>query len=472
MLPRLFHLHSFNLVEQTFIATRSDGDPRVSVSNRSSERAARTVAQTVVSPATATATATPASETARAERRRRRRRRRSRDSIVGLPIYSEDPVDSELTLVKHRTSHETQSLFAASSINLLVYDPELNNDFQSNSPDLTLPLSRIRTTGTLASSHSDVNLSLSPSLPDSPIQRRSRSSTIASSHYSITPSLQSPIYGLRGESTVDVTISSDSRPPRHVTALSNPINSVMSASRPVAGRSLAATFRSIFARPQEAAPLRPRASTSAGGLSPYGQLDTIGSRSIASVAGLSISSPLPSSLVRSDFVFPKSGLTPLQIAFISSKESLGAYGYGPGESPPSFPFDLTTGQMDDAPIRGITRPGRSASVTPSPLRTVVTHAAIEIEELVTNASRRAGSLLCIINSPDAASIIPLPPPESASASPSSDAETLMVALEDDHASDNDGEEEFNSLTPSAQSDYCDSYFSHTSSSASFATATE
>lgn len=43
--------------------------------------------------------------------------------------------------------------------------------------------------------------------------------------------------------------------------------------------------------------------------------------------------------VHSQFVFPKNGLTPSQIAFISSRESLGAYGYGPGSEP--LPYDET-----------------------------------------------------------------------------------------------------------------------------------
>lgn len=43
--------------------------------------------------------------------------------------------------------------------------------------------------------------------------------------------------------------------------------------------------------------------------------------------------------VSSSFIFPRAGISPSQIAFISSRESLGAFGYGPGESPPAFPFD-------------------------------------------------------------------------------------------------------------------------------------
>jgi hypothetical protein len=45
--------------------------------------------------------------------------------------------------------------------------------------------------------------------------------------------------------------------------------------------------------------------------------------------------------VHSSFIYPRAGPTPQQVAFISSRESLGAYGYGAGvgsdyASPPTF----------------------------------------------------------------------------------------------------------------------------------------
>lgn len=43
---------------------------------------------------------------------------------------------------------------------------------------------------------------------------------------------------------------------------------------------------------------------------------------------------LPLYAVHSSFVFPKTGPTPEQVAFISSRQAIGAYGYGAGASPP------------------------------------------------------------------------------------------------------------------------------------------
>lgn len=53
--------------------------------------------------------------------------------------------------------------------------------------------------------------------------------------------------------------------------------------------------------------------------------------------------------VHSSFIFPKTGPTPQQVAFLSSRESLGAYGYGPGVAPPPpIPSSRVEGSANDA----------------------------------------------------------------------------------------------------------------------------
>lgn len=114
------------------------------------------------------------------------------------------------------------------------------------------------------------------------------------------------------------------------------------------------------------------------GTSPYGEggVARLASQSTVSVRTKEISPPLPGSFgecpprrvafspglevrreaadtytragstVHSSFVFPRSGPTPQQVAFISSRESLGAYGYGTGVAPPHHPASPTRADGD------------------------------------------------------------------------------------------------------------------------------
>ncbi|GAA6002906.1 hypothetical protein JCM10207_001890 [Rhodosporidiobolus poonsookiae] len=134
-------------------------------------------------------------------------------------------------------------------------------------------------------------------------------------------------------------------------------------------------------------------SPGAGGVtgrSPYGQLGgdasasmrRLASGSSTSVNKAEIGAPLPNSFVHSSFVFPRSGPTPQQVAFISSRDSLGAFGYGAGVASPPFSspptFEAATSSTDlSAPA--LERPqgrGRSASsasrISSSPLARVDT----------------------------------------------------------------------------------------------------
>ncbi|GAA5884625.1 hypothetical protein JCM3774_002028 [Rhodotorula dairenensis] len=102
----------------------------------------------------------------------------------------------------------------------------------------------------------------------------------------------------------------------------------------------------------------PLASAGRSGQSPYGFLGTRASASQVSVGGRSISAPLANSFVHSSFVFPKTGPTPEQVAFISSRQAIGAYGYGAGASPP--------------PPLGITLSSQQGEGVPPPSTTTIT----------------------------------------------------------------------------------------------------
>ncbi|GAA5988085.1 hypothetical protein JCM10908_002057 [Rhodotorula pacifica] len=113
---------------------------------------------------------------------------------------------------------------------------------------------------------------------------------------------------------------------------------------------------------------------SGGGASPYGSLGTRASASQVSVGGRSISAPLANSFVHSSFVFPKTGPTPEQVAFISSRQAIGAYGYGAGASPPPpLNLSLSTDENELAPpppllAASTTTSDREGLVAPIPIR--------------------------------------------------------------------------------------------------------
>lgn len=291
--------------------------------------------------------------------RRRRRRRRSRDSIVGLPLYSEDPADAEMTLFKHRPSMDSRGDLADDTLDDLDYDP------------------------------AESTLSLAPSPPSRP-----RSTSISAGPHAVLPAPSNyDVESILANEAEHIQLSQaqsqlDSSSFRgHRASRSTPgTPSMLAPPSPTIGRNRASTLRSIFNRNGSSSSLVPGVS----GRSPYGQFGSAASRSTtrmasassSSIASLSISSPLPHTLVSSAFVFPKAGLTPEQVSFISSRESLGAYGYGAGaELPPPF-VDETL----PAPTF-VTRGRRSSSVTSmSPLRRYSSSNPLEASAIPTTGS--------------------------------------------------------------------------------------
>jgi hypothetical protein len=97
----------------------------------------------------------------------------------------------------------------------------------------------------------------------------------------------------------------------------------------------------------------------------------------------SISSPLPHTLVRTEFTYPKSGPTPEQLKLISSRETFARFGmpYGPAaiayasssrqnlEAPPPD-FDTTLGSGDSSPRVGLSHPRTSDASDNLPVETL------------------------------------------------------------------------------------------------------
>ncbi|BGP40871.1 hypothetical protein JCM10449v2_004836 [Rhodotorula kratochvilovae] len=231
--------------------------------------------------------------------------------------------------------------------------------------------------------------------------RRGRSASSASVRPGMSPYLShspggsSPFASRSG--LIDVPIrppspplSPTTPPPRpsyfsHRSSRSSPINTLTPPSPPV-GRPRASTLQRLLgssANSSAASLVLPGGGT-APGRSPYGSLGSRASSSTMSIREQGISMPLPNSFVHSSFVFPKTGPTPQQVAFLSSRESLGAYGYGPGVAapptpapePPAFAYEPgPPGALAPARPTGRGRSGSAASAMSgsSPLAREVTH---------------------------------------------------------------------------------------------------
>ncbi|KAI5477597.1 hypothetical protein MNV49_006083 [Pseudohyphozyma bogoriensis] len=122
----------------------------------------------------------------------------------------------------------------------------------------------------------------------------------------------------------------------------------------------------------------------------------------------------PEMEVSSNFQFPKAGLTPSQIAFISSRESLGAFGYGPGVEPPSWErssSDLLASSISSAPepststslatpaILGRARGASTSSISGSPLSRPPTTLPTTEADLEVEAEPSAVERTCISTHP-------------------------------------------------------------------------
>ncbi|GAA6032564.1 hypothetical protein JCM8097_004818 [Rhodosporidiobolus ruineniae] len=400
---------------------------------------------------------------------RRRRRRRRTTSPVGLPLYSKDPGEEEMSLFKseidltmdHYTPAEGEEDEEDEGESSGSEDEDEDDGTSRGRPSTqrerpSFDASTIDT-GAGASRRSSLmppsptaHLAPPSALGIGGVQNRPRSASAPLAHLTGSPLSSTPplgggpyLYPLArfvshspGSSSpfasrtglIDLPPdgleagSSPSPPPSsppislhtrtwaHRPSRSSPINSLSPpspSSSPAAsslghGRPRSSTLQRMFQSRNASQLSLSSPGVGEGGRSPYGQgvaggaggsTARLASSSTASVSTQSISAPLPNSFVHSSFIFPRSGPTPQQVAFISSRESLGAYGYGAGvardagfHEPPTF--DAATSQADltlglggglSPPrpsvevVRGRGRSGSSASrMSSSPLARVET----------------------------------------------------------------------------------------------------
>ncbi|KAK4048193.1 hypothetical protein OIV83_004898 [Microbotryomycetes sp. JL201] len=221
--------------------------------------------------------------------RRRRRRRRRSPSPVGLPLYSQEVHDDEMSLAK-----DTGPVVNTRPSMLDLADPSSDTDAAS----LQHPSPALR--------------------PASEVSFRGRARA-TSNAASLAPSELS-LAATPPRNSVDVP-----RPMAVRSALSSPGLSPSSPPQLSTTRSRSSTLQSLFTRNRSSTLLStsPSSSSLRG---PYGAGSRFASSSTTSVNSQRISAPLQHTLVASSFVYPKSGPTGAQIAFLSSRDSLGVYG--------------------------------------------------------------------------------------------------------------------------------------------------
>ncbi|EMS24246.1 uncharacterized protein RHTO_06250 [Rhodotorula toruloides NP11] len=351
----------------------------------------------------------------RPERSGRRRRRRRTQSPVGLPLYSQEPGEEEMSLFKSQDMFESQldlslSLSRATTVERSYEDGEgyeseqeeeedeiferggetrgrpsmegaarLGGVSQSSSvqghgqdssgagllqPPSVLSQGRPRSASEplgpprLYTTSPNTRVSLSPYMSHTPSSGSSSPFASRSGLIDIplrppsppqTPPLPSPLATRSpGRPTYFTTHRSSRSSPINTLTPPSPASSIRNAGRP-----RASTLQRLLS-----GGVNGSTSSLASGGSPYaeGAMGRTASASTVSIRTQEISAPLPGSFVHSSFIFPRSGPTPQQVAFISSRESLGAYGYGNGVAPPHHPLSPTLPEAP--PAFGLDEGGR------------------------------------------------------------------------------------------------------------------
>ncbi|SCZ90463.1 BZ3500_MvSof-1268-A1-R1_Chr9g10842 [Microbotryum saponariae] len=331
--------------------------------------------------------------------RRRRRRRRRASSPVGLPLYSASPGDDEMSLFKGAdVSRVDLNDDGASDNDQRGLDTDDDSErvedldpggapLTAGSRSMASSVFTVPLVGGRARSGSDapsITLSLFEPGFGSPLEYVSPpgSASVSTSDLMRGPA-PPPLPGAVASTSARPIVHRSTQSSPSATPLLNSPHSPFSTS-PVSTRARSSTLRSLFrGRNVSSSNLSdspPGNSSIAVGRSPYGQgpgfsssppSTRAASGSTTSIRStLSISAPLQHTLVSSSFVFPKSGPTASQIAFISSREALGAYGYGRGaESAPSIDDDPESigGALSPPPPFEDSPPlSASSSLSPTP----------------------------------------------------------------------------------------------------------
>ncbi|GAA5938327.1 hypothetical protein JCM1841_006082 [Sporobolomyces salmonicolor] len=306
----------------------------------------------------------------------RRTRRRRSVSPVGLPLYSEEPGEEEMSLFKHQEPDMSSSRVDLSLSTYPTGETTYDDTMHDSTSEFVRPSFDLSSEGHLLEPSTSLELGTAIGRPRS----ASDSGMLGSSRLTTYPSASNSSSPFASQSGfIDVPINDPSPsfdPPGsgHRATRSSPVNRLTPPSsppRPAIGRPRASTLQRVLGRSTGASSSSGFLPLGVTGRSPYGQtgggastsMHRLATSSSASINSANISSPLPNSFVHSSFVFPRSGPTPQQIAFISSRESLGAYGYGSGVAePPAEPPAFSLSSLSPTPDRpAVQGRGRSAS---------------------------------------------------------------------------------------------------------------
>ncbi|GAA5963983.1 hypothetical protein JCM21900_005856 [Sporobolomyces salmonicolor] len=319
---------------------------------------------------------TVADRTVDQQRPPRRTRRRRSVSPVGLPLYSEEPGEEEMSLFKHQETDMSSSRVDLSLSTYPTGETTYDDTMHDSASEFVRPSFDLSSEGHLLEPSTSLELGIAIGRPRS----ASDSGMLGSSRLTTYPSASnssSPFASRSGFIDVPINDPSPSFDPPgsgHRATRSSPVNRLTPPSsppRPAIGRPRASTLQRVLGRSTGASSSSGFLPLGVTGRSPYGQtgggastsMHRLATSSSASINSANISSPLPNSFVHSSFVFPRSGPTPQQIAFISSRESLGAYGYGSGVAePPAEPPAFSLSSLSPTPDRpAVQGRGRSAS---------------------------------------------------------------------------------------------------------------
>ncbi|GAA5913056.1 hypothetical protein JCM5296_001666 [Sporobolomyces johnsonii] len=307
---------------------------------------------------------------------RRTRRRRRTASPVGLPLYSEEPGEEEMSLFKHQAPDMSSSRVDLSLSTYPTGETTYDDTTRDSTSEFVRPSFDLSSEGHLLEPSTSLELGTAIGRPRS----ASDSGMLGSSRLATYPyasNSSSPFASRSGFIDVPINNASPSFDPSgsgHRATRSSPVNRLTPPSsppRPAIGRPRASTLQRVLGRSTGANSSSGFLPLGVTGRSPYGQtgggastsMHRLATSSSASINSANISSPLPNTFVHSSFVFPRSGPTPQQIAFISSRESLGAYGYGSGVAePPAEPPAFMSSPLSPSPDRpALQGRGRSAS---------------------------------------------------------------------------------------------------------------
>ncbi|PBK63822.1 hypothetical protein ARMSODRAFT_527685 [Armillaria solidipes] len=376
------------------------------------------------------ATSNPPSAT-RTRRARRPRRTPSQISTTSLPAYNKEPGEQELVIFRGPADMEDVPLPVTTTVEMPPVDEDGETSMHSrNQSDGYSPMPDSPNDMPLLQEDTPSTPDLQPPGEGMPIRRSvdSESSLMRSTSRDQEPDPRGAAPAYFEVAVVDLSQDDHSAQPRPSSSVEVTPPSPEAPASPPARR----TFRSIlgalgsgnargavshtrtgsngsgpYSRPSTAMSYRghrPSQSSSGSLLSMHNPLvrkkstTTLNSQHLTSPSMISlnsISSPLPHTLVRTEFTYPKSGPTPEQLKLISSRESVARFGVPYGDEavrwasssrlalssptpeddvpPPEFDFEPSSSRP-----RADTGESRNSPAVPSPLANHVENSNEEV----------------------------------------------------------------------------------------------